>query len=160
MTHLLATRSPGTAGTRYRGLRAWFRWLVDEGEVDVSPMTRLRSPRADVTPPPVLSGADLRALLATCDKAKDFNGRRDYALLRILIDTGMRRGELAALELDDVDLEAGVLVVRKSKTHRGRIVPYRSEGDLGRSIATSGLRARHRRVLAEVVARAVRTAHR
>jgi len=74
-----------------------------------------RSHAGQRTPSPVVSEAQLKALLATCEKAKDSTGGRDHALLR--------RGELAALAMDDVDLETHVLVVRKSKTHRGRVAP-------------------------------------
>ena len=55
----------------------------------------------------------------------------------------MRRGELAALEMDDVDLEAQVLVVRKSKTKPRTARPDRSEGHRGGSTVTLRVRKGH-----------------
>jgi site-specific recombinase XerD len=123
IVHLIETRTKGTAGTRFRGLHAWFRWLLAEDEIDADPMAGLKQPRPDEVPPPVLSDEQLVALLDTCAKGRDWLARRDYALLRLLIDTGMRRSEVAALTLADVDLEGQAVVIRTSKTRRGRIVP-------------------------------------
>src|SRR4051812_41956245 len=120
---LLATKARGTAALRFRNLRAWFNWLVDEGEIDISPMVGLRQPKVQEKVVPIVSDEDLTKLLDTCRTDKTVIGRRDYAIMRILVSTGMRRGELAALQLADVDLDGGVLIVRKSKTGRGRIVP-------------------------------------
>lgn len=120
---LLATRARGTAALRFRNLRAWFNWLVYEGEIDTSPMAGLRQPKVDAKVVPILKDEDLTKLLDTCRTDKTIMGRRDYAILRILVSTGMRRGELANLDLADVDLNAGVVIVRRSKTHVGRIVP-------------------------------------
>lgn len=120
---LLATKARGTAALRFRNLRAWFHWLVDEGELAVSPMTGLRQPKVEQKVVPIVSDEDLTKLLNTCKMDTTIIGRRDYAIMRILVSTGMRRGELAALELGDVDLDGGVLIVRRSKTGRGRIVP-------------------------------------
>ena len=49
--------------------------------------------------------------------------RRDTAILRVLIDTGLRVGELCALTLGDVSLDEQLVVVGRSKTRKGRIVP-------------------------------------
>src|SRR5829696_2814582 len=110
IAYLIATRSSGTAGVRYRGLRQWFRWLAAEGETD-DVMIGMSHPKIEETPPPVIKDDDLRALLEVTKKrgsgATELYQRRDHAILRILIDTGMRRGELAALTVDDVDLDSG-----------------------------------------------------
>jgi len=65
-----------------------------------------------------LREADLKKLLATCERDTSFTGRRDYALLRVLIDTGIRRAEVAGLRFtpaddstQDVDLDQGILRV-------------------------------------------------
>jgi site-specific recombinase XerD len=53
----------------------------------------------------------VRALLASCDRATAA-GRRDLAILLLLVRLGMRRGEVAALALEDIDWRAGELLVR------------------------------------------------
>ena len=86
-------------------------------------MAALRQPKVTQKVVPVLTDDELRRLLDTCRTDRTLYGRRDYAILRILVDTGMRRGEVVALTLRDVDLDAGLLIVRRSKTGIGRIVP-------------------------------------
>jgi site-specific recombinase XerD len=121
----IATRSRGTAGVRYRSLRQWFRWLAREDEAgDV--MAGMSHPKLEETPPPVISDADLAALLAVT-RGRDFKARRDHAIFRVLIDTGLRRGELVGLTTGDVDLDHGTLLVRRSKTGKGRLVPMGSK---------------------------------
>jgi site-specific recombinase XerD len=108
---LLSRLKPATAHNRYRGLQAFFRWAIEEGEITVSPMEHMRPPRLPEVPPPVLREPQLRALLAACERDKSFAGRRDEAVLRCFMDTGARRGEVLGLRLEDVDLDVGLLTV-------------------------------------------------
>jgi integrase len=103
-------------------LRVFFGWLVAEQLMDRSPMVNVGRPKVIDTDPDVLTEDELRAILATCEKGTSHDDRRDYAMLRILIDTGMRRGELAGLELEDVDLITGHIAVKHTKGGRPRIV--------------------------------------
>lgn len=111
VTDLLERWKPATAHNRYRACNSFFKWLVEEGEIRETPMARMKPPRLPETPPPVLREPELRALLAACQRDHDFNGRRDEAIVRVFIDTGVRRGELVGLRLEDVDLDAGLLRV-------------------------------------------------
>lgn len=138
---LLATRARGTAATRFRNLRAWFGWLLAEQELDASPMAALRQPKVEEKVVPVLTDDELRRLLDTCRNDRSLSGRRDYAILRVLVDTGMRRGEVAALTVGDVDLDGPVLIVRRSKTGIGRLVPL---GPKAADALDRWLRIRHR----------------
>ena len=72
-----------------------------------------------VDPPDILREEEMEGLLKVCG-GKGFEERRDKAMLLMLWDTGMRRGELAGLDVDDVDLEQKLAFVRgKSRTLRG-----------------------------------------
>jgi site-specific recombinase XerD len=122
ITDLLERWKPATAHNRYRGCHAFFRWLVEEGEIRENPMARMKPPRLPEEPPPVLREAELRAILAACERDKTFAGRRDEAVLRIFIDTGARRAEVLGLSISDVDLEQGLLRVI-GKGGRTRLVP-------------------------------------
>jgi site-specific recombinase XerD len=122
ITDILEHWKPATAHNRYRGCHAFFRWLLEEGEVRGNPMERMKPPRLPEEPPPVLREAELRALLAACERDKTFAGRRDEAVLRIFMDTGARRGEVLHLGVGDVDLEQGLLRVT-GKGSRTRLVP-------------------------------------
>ena len=103
--HTLATRSVNTAGVRYRNLVQFFRWLVEEDEVESHPMSRMTPPVAPDAPVPVLDDEALRRLLRAAE-GKGFTERRDTAILRLFIDTPCRISEVTNLGVDDVDLDA------------------------------------------------------
>jgi site-specific recombinase XerD len=110
LADLLARWQPATALTRHKGLRAFFRWLVTEGELARSPLDGISGPAVPEQPPAVLSMDNIRKLLATC-AGRTFGDRRDAALIRFLIDVGARRGEVAGLTVSDVDLDDGVVLL-------------------------------------------------
>jgi site-specific recombinase XerD len=114
--------APGTVLTRYRHLRAFYRWAEREEIIDGSPMANLREPTAEAQPVPVLSDDELRALFAAC-KGKDFMDRRDFAMLAFLADTGVRVGELVALKVDQVDFKTSTAAV-VGKFGRRRTVAF------------------------------------
>src|SRR3990172_2873410 len=58
-----------------------------------------------------LDAAQVRRLLASCDRRTTV-GRRDFAILALLSRLGLRRSEVAQLELDDIDWRAGEIVIR------------------------------------------------
>jgi site-specific recombinase XerD len=95
--------SAASAAVHYRNLRVWFSWLIAEGERKApSPVLAADRPEAPETVRPFLSDTDLAALLKAC-RGDSFEDRRDTAILRILIDTGMRVSGLANLRYDPVD---------------------------------------------------------
>lgn len=114
--------SPASVNFYYRSLQPFFRWAVSEDELRESPMARMRPPRVPESPPPVLREEDLVKLLKACDGPR-FEDRRDTALLRLLLDTGMRRGELVGLKLTDLDLDQDVAIVM-GKGRRQRACPF------------------------------------
>jgi site-specific recombinase XerD len=134
-------QKPATANQRYRGLRTFFQWAVEEGELQDSPMRNMNPPIIPEHPAPVLSEDELKALLKACE-GKAFEDRRDTAVIRLLVDTGMRRAEVCGLKLEDVDFDLGVAVVL-GKGRRPRSCPFgrRTAQALDRYLRA---RARHR----------------
>lgn len=63
----------------------------------------------------------LRAMLRTC-KRRTYIGDRDKALMLFLLDTGVRRAEMCALNVGDVNLRTGGVVVRLGKGGKSRVV--------------------------------------
>lgn len=121
---LLARWSPATAAVRYRSLQQFFRWLVDEGEVPVNPMARMRPPKVPEQPVAVLSPEEQRLLIATCE-GRSFEDRRDTAIFRVFIDTGARLAEVTGLLVANLHLDDGVMVVL-GKGRRERTLPVGS----------------------------------
>lgn len=104
-------RSVRSAETVIYALRALLRFLhvhglIAEPLAEAVPSVARR--REDL--PRALSAGQVKALLESCDPATRA-GRRDYAILLLLSRLGLRRGEVAALSLDDVDWRAGEIVV-------------------------------------------------
>jgi site-specific recombinase XerD len=120
---LLDRYKPGTALTRDQDLRVLFGWLVDEDEITESPMAKMKPPILPEVPVPVLGDVELKALLATC-AGKDFDELRDQAILRLFVDTGMRNGELAGLEVDHLDLDEDNVALVLGKGRRPRACPF------------------------------------
>src|SRR5438105_240242 len=128
ITDLLARWKAATANNRFRGLQSFFKWLVEEGEIKQSPMVNMKPPRIPEEIVPVLSEAALKKLLASC-AGDGFEDLRDAAILRVFMDTGGRRAEIAGLRYDprdddhsDVDLDQGVICVL-GKGRRERVLP-------------------------------------
>lgn len=122
IAQLLERCKPATASNRYRALQQFFRWAVDEGEIKASPMGNMKAPKVPEQPADVLSIEDIQKLLRAC-QGNSFDDKRDTALVRLLIDTGMRRAEIAGLNVDDIDWEAQTLRVM-GKGGRVRLVPF------------------------------------
>lgn len=108
--------------TRHACLKAFFGWLLEEGEISASPMARVPSPRVPETPPPVLTDDQVAALLKAC-AGKSFEDRRALAIIRLLLDTGLRVSELAGLGVADVDFDRGLVSVM-GKGRKPRVVPF------------------------------------
>jgi len=119
---LSSRRAAKTALSRYNALRIFFDWLVEEDELNSSPAARVRRPVAPEQPVAVPSDDTLRAILSTCG-GKDFVSRRDNAVIRLWFDTGVRRTELARLQVADVDLRDQTAVVL-GKGRKARSVVY------------------------------------
>ena len=133
--------APATVRARFSALRRFFNWAVDEEEVEHSPMARMRGPRVEEPPPAVLTEDEQRRLLGAC-RGPEFKDRRDMAILRLMLDAGLRRGEVAGIALADVDL-AGQLVKVLGKGARPGVGFFgaKTARDLDRYLR---LRARHR----------------
>jgi site-specific recombinase XerD len=117
-----AGRAPATVSNRFRALQQFFKFLADEGEITVSPMARMSRPRVPDQPVAVLTEDELLSLIGTCS-TRTFEDVRDEAIIRLLVDTGMRRAELVGLRLEDLDLDQDVAVVY-GKGGRQRACPF------------------------------------
>jgi site-specific recombinase XerD len=122
LADLAERRAPATVNKRYMAARVFFGWALEEGECERSPMANMRPPAIPERPVPVVDDGALHKLIKACD-GKDFMARRDMALVRLLIDSGLRRGEAAGLTLGDVDLDNDQVIVM-GKGRRPRTVPF------------------------------------
>jgi site-specific recombinase XerD len=130
-----ATSGVSVSAAQYfvSGLRALLRFCFIEGLVgaDLSQAALVVRGRRSSSLPRGISSADARALLGSCDRRRPL-GRRDYALIILLLRLGLRRGEVARLALDDIDWRAGVLAIHGKGGREDRLpLP----ADVGEAIA-------------------------
>jgi site-specific recombinase XerD len=92
-----------SAAVHFRNLRVFFGWLASEEErSNPNPMDRIEGPKVNKKAKTFFSNDELARLLKTC-QGSSFADRRDTAILRVLIDTGLRVSGLANLHYDPDD---------------------------------------------------------
>lgn len=150
-------RSTGSARYVVTGLRALLRYCYLEG--------RTARPLAEAVPtvagwrlaplPRAVDPGEVTALLRSCDR-RTTSGRRDFAVLMLLVRLGLRAGEVAGLLLEDIDWRRGEIVVRGKGPKEERLpLP----ADVGEAIA-AWLRRGWPRCAAREVFTRVRAPHR
>jgi integrase/recombinase XerD len=93
--------APVTVRAFVRIFKSFFHWCYQEELTDQVITTRLSPPKVPVRIRPVFTPAHIDKMLSSCDISDPF-GFRDYVILLLLLDTGMRIGELSGLRLDDI----------------------------------------------------------
>lgn len=121
-----------TVATRLRGLRRFCRWLVAEGELEKAPTEGIVMPAQNEKPVRVLTEDEVTRVLKACAVPRGragafdrriFDGRRDEAMVRLLLDCGLRVSELTTLPVAEVDLDREVVYVM-GKGSRPRAIPF------------------------------------
>lgn len=115
-----ASHSPHGARSIYASIRTFFNFLVREGVLADSPLKAVRPPKP-ATPARVgYSQGEMKAVMALLQADRTPLGLRNLAAFSLLLDCGLRAGELCRLTLQDMVGEA--LLVRESKSGRPRVV--------------------------------------
>ena len=122
-----APLSHQTQAKRLISLRAFFQWLAREHRLLYNPASELELPKQQQRlPRHILSVAEVEQVLNACDTTDPAGnplGLRDRAMLEVLYSTGMRRAELTALRIEDVDFGGGTVFIRQGKGGKDRVVP-------------------------------------
>lgn len=117
---------PATVNRRLEALRRLCRWAHAEGRLGNDVAGAVKPVRVERGRQPVgLSGAEVHGLLRAAGTSGHGHARRDYALVQLLVQTGLRVGEVGALRLADVELRerTGNLRVRDGKGRKERELP-------------------------------------
>ncbi|WP_425565313.1 tyrosine recombinase XerC [Pedococcus aerophilus] len=115
-----------TIARRSAAARTFLGWATRTGRIDLDPSLRLAAPKRGGHLPEVLRQSDASALLDVAAVASDDQDAlhlRDRAALELLYASGIRVGELTALDIDDLDLDRGVVRVM-GKGGKERTVPF------------------------------------
>lgn len=103
---------------KINSIKAFFRYLMNEGVLNENPADIVSHPKYDQAPPRVLSKTEYRAL-----RDASRGDARMSAVVELLLQTGMRISELAALQIGDVDFDRNVITVRPQNSRASRRVP-------------------------------------
>lgn len=110
-------RSAATVSRCLASLKNFYQYLVSSGFLEKTPVSDIRIDRGEKKLPQILNGREIELLLAqpVCVDAK---GYRDKAMLEVMYATGMRVTELISLDVDDVNLDLGIIKCNSSKKSR------------------------------------------
>lgn len=99
-------RSAASLHRMKAAVRTFFAWTTDHGLTANNPASSVKMHRLSRKPPEFLTLSEKRRLLKELKGRNEFSDQRDRVLIEILLGTGIRLGELAALDIDDIDLDA------------------------------------------------------
>jgi len=103
---------------KINSIKAFFRFVVSTDDTIENPAEKVSHPKYDQNPPRVLSRLEYRALRDSCRA-----DARMYAVVELLLQTGMRISELAALELSDIDFDRNIITIRPQNSRGSRRIP-------------------------------------
>lgn len=121
---LQQTEQPATVNTHVSALRSWGKWLEQQKLVNEDPTVRLKLVKRQLpTAPRALTPGQVNALLRETQQGR--YPARDYAMVQMLVQTGMRIGECVALRWGDITFgeKSGQVLIRSGKGNKARSVP-------------------------------------
>lgn len=111
--------SPWTVDQSWRTLHTFFRWALRERIIKEDPMRNIRRPELPPREIRRLSLEETRRVVEAAIK----RGPRDGAIVMLMVDSGLRLGEVTTLRIEDADFAVGRVKIRHSKRNKSRDVP-------------------------------------
>lgn len=116
----------GSINTRLRAVRAFFNFAHKYDYISTNPAKTLQLLRTRRKVVETFSRDQLHKLLKAPD-LRTFTGVRDYTIMLLLLETGIRANELVGITIDDIRWEDSMILVRNTKGHRERLVPFQAK---------------------------------
>lgn len=123
MMHMSHPVAPATFNNRRKYLKIFFNWCMEEGIFPENPLSRVPKKRDEGRIRDIK--AEVLERLMSLPNKKTYTGLRDYALILLSLDIGIRPREALSLLVSDVDLEGKTVTIRReiSKTRKTSILP-------------------------------------
>jgi len=112
--------------TRLRAIRAFFNFAYKHGYIPKNPFANIQLLKDRRTVIETFTREQIHKLLKSAD-LRTFTGVRDYTIMLLLLETGVRASELIGIETDDIRWEDSMILIRNTKGHRERLVPFQSK---------------------------------
>jgi len=104
------------------------RWLLEHDWISVDPSVKIKLPKEEHRlPAAYLTLAEVEGVINAIDLTTD-TGIRDRSIFETFYSTAMRRMELVNLQLDDLDCDRGLIMIRQGKGRKDRVVPIGKRG--------------------------------
>lgn len=116
-------QSSRTVARKLSCLRSFFKWLKNEGKIDVNPMLRVRGPKVEKRLPQFVKQTELAPAKIEDLFAANFEGIRDRLMFELFYQTGIRLSELISLQNDAVSTQSIKVLGKRNKE---RIIPISS----------------------------------
>jgi integrase/recombinase XerD len=107
------------------GIRAYFKFLLIEGEITENPSALIESPKIGLKLPVVLTIEEIDRMIGAIDLSRS-DGHRNKAIIETLYGCGLRVSELVGLKLTDIHREEGYIMVT-GKGKKQRLVPVSAQ---------------------------------
>lgn len=110
--------TPKSISRKINSIKSFFRFLKSEGSITANPSLEIAHPKVESTPPRILTKMEYRALRDACR-----HDERLYAIVEILLQTGIRISELAGLEESDIADDYTKIKINSKYPHETRSIP-------------------------------------
>ncbi|WP_276913125.1 tyrosine-type recombinase/integrase [Aneurinibacillus aneurinilyticus] len=116
--------APKTINTRLKDMKHFFNVAFENGWVEKNEAAPLKTLKEPIDTVEGLTEEQVKAMLNVCNK-KSYTGFRDYVMILLAVDTGLRQAEMLSLTTKNFDFETGVVKVEEdiAKNNKARIVP-------------------------------------
>ncbi|MGO1370715.1 MAG: site-specific tyrosine recombinase XerD [Senegalia sp. (in: firmicutes)] len=114
-------KAPSTISRNLASIRSFYQYLLNEGLIKKDPTLNLKSPKNKKRSPGILTSNEINMLLDQPDTT-NLKGVRDKAMLELLYAAGLKVSELLSLDLEDIDLNLGIVISSKNLSNE-RVIP-------------------------------------
>ncbi|MDD4821387.1 MAG: tyrosine-type recombinase/integrase [Bacteroidales bacterium] len=115
--------TPASVNRKLSSLRSFFTYLVKEGSIQTSPMSKIESVKAVKRLPSFVKEPEMDRLLDEASFPSDFRGMRDKLIISFFYETGVRSSELIGLKESDIDFNKMQIKV-DGKRNKQRLIPF------------------------------------
>lgn len=115
-------KATSTISRSLASIRCFFQYLLNNNMISEDPTLNLKSPKSEKRIPSILTKEEVSILLSQPNPT-DFKGSRDKAMLELLYATGLRVSEIISLNIGDIDLGLGLLIVYTNDNNQ-RAIPF------------------------------------
>ncbi len=115
--------APSSITRHNTSIKAFFRYMLENGNIQENPAEGIKSPKIEKKDPRVLTAVEIENLLSQ-DFGKDPKGLRDKAILELMYATGLKASEVISLDLGNVDLGLSCIRLEGKADARVRLIPY------------------------------------